>query len=246
MICAIGSVQRQLNVHGNVLEIGVHHGRLFILLYLLSGLGESAVAVDLFGMQELNIDKSGGGNLKAFLANMRRHADVDRLIVHEGDSNKLTGAELRRIGGDAFRLISIDGGHTRETTMHDLAIAEDALAEGGVIILDDFFSEFFPEVAEGTFRYFSERERPVVPFAIGGNKVMFCAKPWADRYSRTLSALSPKTAWRDFLGSRVLCLNFMPRSLAERIGETSGWRAIKDIWPMQFARRIYRDMLRPH
>jgi hypothetical protein len=46
-------------------------------------------------------------------------------------------------------------------------------------MLDDLFSGFFAEVAEGTFRYFLEKPRSIVPFAIGANKTMFCGRQWA-------------------------------------------------------------------
>ena len=45
-IPALVERQRTLGVSGGVAEIGVHHGKLFILLYLLSR--EKAVAIDLF------------------------------------------------------------------------------------------------------------------------------------------------------------------------------------------------------
>src|SRR6478735_1435937 len=35
-ICTLSQRQRELNVVGSVAEIGIHHGKLFILLYLLS------------------------------------------------------------------------------------------------------------------------------------------------------------------------------------------------------------------
>ena len=245
MIVAVASAQARAGISGNVAEIGVHHGRLFILLYLLSRPPEKAVAADLFSLQHLNVDHSGEGDLAAFLRNMQQHADTERLIVHEGDSMALDGAILTHLaGGSKFRLISIDGGHTREITMRDLATAEAALAEGGVIILDDFFSEFFPEVAEGTFRYFVEAPRSIVPFAIGANKVLFCAPNRAEDYASALMGLTDKWAWRDFLGGHALCLNFEPLSFAERFGKLRLWQLVKHTGPLKLARAAYRATFR--
>jgi Methyltransferase domain len=245
MIVAVASAQARAGISGNVAEIGVHRGRLFILLYLLSRPPEKAVAVDLFSLQHLNVDHSGEGDLAAFLRNMRKHADTERLVVHEGDSMALDGATLARLaGGSKFRLISIDGGHTREITMHDLATAEAALAEGGVIILDDFFSQFFPEVAEGTFRYFVEASRSIIPFAVGANKVLFCAPSRAEDYTSALMGLVDKWAWRNFLGGRVLCLNFQPISFAERFGKLRSWQSVKDFGPFKLARAVCRATFR--
>ncbi len=238
MVVAIAAVQRAQAVGGHIAEIGVHRGRLFILLYLLRRDGERALAIDLFSDQERNPEHSGHGDLDIFRANMARHADTDSLVVHEGDSTAIDGATVTRLLGGACRLFSIDGGHTPEITAHDLAVAEAALAPGGVIILDDVFNEMWPGVSEGLNRYFHAR-RGIVPFAIGGNKTFLCAPPFAARYIDALRPIAVKTAERDFLGARVLCCDFAPLSLAERVGRYAAWRAVKDIGPLKIARRAY-------
>jgi hypothetical protein len=85
MIATLSAVQEARHIRGNVAEIGIHHGKVFILLYLLTRGEERAVAVDLFANQTLNIDDSGAaGDLDKFRANLARHADADmrRLVVH--------------------------------------------------------------------------------------------------------------------------------------------------------------------
>jgi hypothetical protein len=240
MIATLSAVQKAQRVNGNVAEIGVHHGKLFILLYLLARGDERAVAVDLFADQTRNVDQSGAGDLDKFLVNLARHADADmrRLVVHEGDSTALDGAALRRLAGGAYRLISIDGGHTAETTAHDLAIAVEALASGGVIILDDYFNEMWPGVSEGVHRYFRER-RSILPFASGANKMFFCAPDAIPLYVDSLRAIATKTLERDFLGTRILCCNFAPLPFGERVGKDSRWRAVKDSGPVRIARQAY-------
>ena len=44
-VVALTDRQRTLDITGGVAEIGVHHGKLFILLYLLGGDGEKAVGL---------------------------------------------------------------------------------------------------------------------------------------------------------------------------------------------------------
>ena len=146
-IVLLSEEQRRSRLSGGVAEIGVHHGKLFILLYLLSSDNELAVAIDLFSHQELNIDHSGAGDLECFKRNLCRHADTRRLVVHEGDSMQLTAAQLLELGGGPLRMISIDGGHTADITAHDLATAEGALAEGGIVLLDDCFKEILLRAA---------------------------------------------------------------------------------------------------
>ena len=71
-VAAIGREQQRLGLTGAVGEIGVHHGRLFILLYLLSAPEERAFAVDVFSDQTRNVDESGRGNEAIFLSNLSR------------------------------------------------------------------------------------------------------------------------------------------------------------------------------
>jgi len=148
---------------------------------------------------------------------------MQRLVVHEGDGNALDVAALKRLAGGAYRLISIDGGHTAETTAHDVAIAAEALAPGGVIILDDCFNEMWPGVSEGVHRYFRE-PRGILPFATGAGRMLFCAPGAIPLYVDSLRAIATKTLVHNFLGARILCCDFAPLPFTERIGRDRRWR----------------------
>jgi hypothetical protein len=219
--------------HAIVLLSQQQRSKLFILLYLLAANDEPAVAIDLFSHQHLNVDRSGAGNLDRFKRNLRRHADLSRLVVHEGDSTELTAAHLLELGRGPFRLFSIDGGHTAEITAHDLSTAEGALAEGGIVILDDCFNEAWPGVSDGVHRYFS-KPRSIVPFGIGAGKTFFCQQAFAQRYSAVLKKMDAKAVEHDFLGNRVVCFNFTPWTL-------SGW--IRKVDAGRMIRRVYHDLL---
>ena len=232
-IVLLSEEQRRSRLSGGVAEIGVHHGKLFILLYLLSSDNELAVAIDLFSHQQLNVDHSGAGDLERFKKNLIRHADTGRLVVHEGDSTLLTAERLRELGRGPFRLISIDGGHTPEITAHDLATCEGALAKRGIVILDDCFNEEWPGVSDGVHLYFSE-PRSIVPFAVGVGKTLFCHREFAPRYTAVLREMDESAIEHDFLCNRVVCFNFTPWTL-------SGWIRKVDAWRM--LRRIYHDLL---
>jgi hypothetical protein len=65
-VIAFAKWQDENNVHGDVAEIGVHHGRFFILLANLRRRHERAFAIDIFGDQHLNVDKSGQGDLSKY------------------------------------------------------------------------------------------------------------------------------------------------------------------------------------
>jgi len=228
-IIRLSEEQRREGVPGGVAEIGVHHGKLFILLYLLGENGEAAVAVDLFSHQELNIDHSGEGDLERFKRNLKRHADTNRLVVHEGDSTQLSAAQLRELGRGPLRLISIDGGHTAEITAHDLATAEGALAEGGIVILDDCFKEMWPGVIDGVHRHFAT-PRSIVPFGIGSNKTFFCHPEFALRYADALRGLEVNSVEQEFLGHPVVSFEYAPRTLGAWYRKVDAWRAVRQAY----------------
>ena len=120
LISQLADVQ---TVRGAVGEIGVHHGKLFLLLELCRSAGEGAVAVDLFEMQDQNIDGSGRGNVKKFRRNLARFAArPSDVVVHSADSTRLATGSLLGLAGAPFRLFSVDGGHTAEITVSDLQL----------------------------------------------------------------------------------------------------------------------------
>jgi len=186
--------QDAAGLRGAMCEIGVHHGRLFIMLCLAASSGEQAIAYDLFARQDENVDGSGRGDLQILLRNLERH-QCDRSRVKAVQINSLTLDADRVIAdcGSRPRAFSIDGGHTAEVTCHDLATAHRAICRGGVIILDDFFNEQWPGVAEGAYRYMTSQPGGLIPIAIAGNKVLFTDDAeWAENYKRSLEGLKRK------------------------------------------------------
>ena len=239
LMVALAKAQEEWGIKGNVLEIGVHHGKLFILLSLFTTEGEKAVAVDLFDDQARNIDASGHGDLEKFEKNVKQHSDYNRVVIHAGDSTELSSSTLIELGGGPFRFISVDGGHTPEITAHDLATAEGALAPGGVIILDDCFNEFWPGVSDGVHDYFSNTKRTIVPFATGGNKTFFSAPEFAARYIEVIRPVPTKTAMHSFIGCQILCCDFKPLTLHERVGQHVLWRSVRDYGAVKIGRGAY-------
>lgn len=193
-VAAIGREQQRLGLTGAVGEIGVHHGRLFILLYLLSAPEERAFAVDVFSDQTRNVDESGRGNEAIFLSNLSRHAGgSERVELFACDSNQLRPEDIKsRVG--CCRLISVDGGHTADTTENDLRLADVLLIEGGVCILDDYFNPMWPDVSAGAARYFLSPGIRLHPFLIIPDKLFLTAGEGdAEEYLAVMARMFP---WR--------------------------------------------------
>jgi Methyltransferase domain len=144
IIVDLSHIQVNAGFEGAVGEIGVHMGRLFILLKLLASPHEKAIAIDVFEDQHLNVDRSGCGDQIAFLTNLERWASTRDVELIQRSSLEVSPEEIiARVG--KCRIISVDAGHTEECTVNDLYLAEAAASDHGIIILDDFFNAYWPD-----------------------------------------------------------------------------------------------------
>lgn len=224
---------------GNVGEIGVHHGRYFILLELLRRDGERAAAIDVFDLQHLNRDKSGKGSKEKLRANLLRYGSGrDGLDLIEADSLSLAPKDLP----GPFRLFSVDGGHTSEHALNDLRLAEAVCTPGGVVMLDDILNQPWCEVVYGFARY-KEAGGSLAPFAIFGGKLFLTndeqmAAVYRTEAEQIFGGRYPLVS-RDFFGSR-LCTHGPRAHIRVRVS-----KALRSNWPGRWAMRLY-DQLRPY
>ena len=203
MIANLMIEQRRAGLRGDVCEIGVHHGRLFLVLANATTSGERAVAVDVFGDQEKNIDASGSGDRAVFERNLATYAPraVVEIIQESSLDLHRTGFPSRR-----FRFVSIDGGHTAPTVENDLRLAERTLIGGGVVALDDILSSHWTGVLTGLAAYVAAGGT-LVPFALVPNKLLLTTDgAAADRgraWLRRLFPLALAKTGLEFLGGTV-------------------------------------------
>jgi Methyltransferase domain len=186
-VVEIARIQAAHGFKGSVAEIGVHMGRLFILLRLLAGPDERALALDVFQDQQLNTDGSGAGDENRFRENVERWASMDNVEVIQASSMNVTASEIVSKVGPC-RLFSIDGGHTAECTLNDLRLAEHAVTGFGVVILDDYFNPSWPDVSTGAARFFADSSTSLRPFAITPNKVYLARQAYHGLYAAELRA----------------------------------------------------------
>ncbi len=174
--------QVRAGLRGNVCEIGVHHGRLFLVLANALAPGERAVAVDVFGDQEKNVDRSGQGDRAVFERNLARYAPAAPVEIVQESS-----LDLERLGflSHRFRFVSIDGGHTGPTVANDLRLAERTLLGGGIVALDDILSSHWTGVLTGLAAYV-RAGGTLVPFALVPNKLLLTTGQAAAAEGRAL------------------------------------------------------------
>jgi hypothetical protein len=229
-IAALSTYQVDSGLRGAVAEIGVHHGKLFFVLYLTTMSDEAAIAIDVFAAQYLNLDKSGRGDKSVFLNHARRLSPkLDGLKIIEDSSLNIMPDQIMAEGG-AVRLFSIDGAHTEEATINDIKLAESSIAEHGIVVLDDVFNEMWPEVSGALSKYLTNS--PVLsPFAITPGKVLMARQPFSRKYGQFLQSAFPKRVDKHarLYGHDVPIIGVMPWTIKRRLGRTKVG---------QFAKRI--------
>jgi hypothetical protein len=186
IILAVQHAQNESNLIGSAVEIGLHHGKSFIALCMGLRDGEVAYGIDLFENQDLNLDHSGRGNALLLEKNLLRFGiSRDRIFLDARASEQVTPTDILSTAGPA-RIFSIDGGHWQDVVINDLRLAESVMADCGVIALDDFHRSEWPEVSAGYFSWRQDRNRDIVPFAIGFNKLYLCLRDKGPFYQAAL------------------------------------------------------------
>lgn len=190
-----------INRTGGIAEIGVHHGKFYIMLNHVTQPTEVSFAIDVFGMQHLNIDNSGMGDRYMFEQNLKQYD------IHKGENTKILEMDslslTQQIPDSSLRFMSIDGGHTVEHTMYDLRLAERLIANEGVIILDDIMGEYWCGVTEGYIKY-ALTYPSIVPFAMGLNKLFLCKLSHQEHYLKIMKNLSGKIT--KFVGYQIVII----------------------------------------
>jgi hypothetical protein len=196
-----------INKQGGCLEIGVHHGKFYILLNSVIEPNSNSYALDVFDNQSLNIDRSGMGSLEAFNNNLikyDRHKGGNSKIVI-GDSTDPLIIKSFHESDVPFRFISIDGGHTAEHTVSDLALANNLISNQGVVILDDILNYHWLGVIEGTVAFLNSKPT-LVPFAIGHNKLLFAKLSFKSYYLNIFNQSPLKSKVVNFFGHILVAL----------------------------------------
>jgi hypothetical protein len=191
IVRSLADLQARDGVDGPVAEIGVHHGRIIIGLMLIKRSASKSLAIDLFDLQQFNLDHSGKGDLEIFRRNVEEHyGDPDAVGIVKGDSLSLGMGDLADIHREyaKFSIFSIDGGHTAEHTYHDLEIAAELTAHGGIVLVDDYYNHNFPGVQEGVCKWFFDRISRFAPLCFAGGRLFLCDiahhKPYLDEVRR--------------------------------------------------------------
>lgn len=203
-----------INRHGGICEIGIHHGKLYILLNQIVDAQYKSYAVDIFENQTLNIDGSGSGNRPIFEHNVF-HYDAHQgrnTVIIAGDSTDSRLQLTNQIGPGSIRFFSIDGGHTPAHTINDLQIANQCINNEGIVILDDIMNPWWTGVIEGLAK-FLQTAPTLVPVAMGHNKLYLSKLSYQKYYTEAFGnlQLSGPRAYTNFFGHKIVTFAYHPK-----------------------------------
>ncbi len=159
---------------GGIFEIGVFAGKYLSLLYHLTDqTGERVLGLDTFQWSPRErVDENFA----------RLFGTPGRLVLTTGDSARFRPSDVVGELGGKPRFISVDGAHTAAAVLGDLTLAEQVLADGGIVAIDDVLNPRAFGVGEGAYRYFLARDgRGLAPFAYCANKLYAAHRRDVDR-----------------------------------------------------------------
>jgi len=223
VVAALLSLQLQKQIAGHLCEIGVHHGRLFLMLALARRAGERALAIDLFEDDAINTNTQHAGRDRALFRNARR-LGIEFLEeeVWKTSSFEVQPSQILKRTTGRIRFFSVDGCHLYDAVENDLNLAEGTLGDEGIIAIDDFFNVDWADVSFATSD-FLRRAKGMRAFAITSSKLFVAPAAAAEKY---LSALRGRPG----LG-RLSTVQIMGRDvLALRQGTLKkGYEAIREL-----------------
>lgn len=173
------------DVRGSLAEVGTYQGKTFVGLVKASRADERVIGFDLFPTE---VEQG----FRAALALLAPEQQA-RVTAVRQDTRALPVARWIATLGAAARFVHIDGGHTRDAILADLALAGSSLAPDALVVLDDFLHDWYPDLTEGMIEGL-RASRAIVPVAIiprsgpardGGTKLV-CATPASAAHYREL------------------------------------------------------------
>ena len=214
LIWSLIEAQKHERISGDVAEIGVWHGKLFILLSLSLAGSEKANAVDPFEMP-------GYPNFIAAFQRTLAQFEIppEKVVTHRMRSEHIPLGRASSFLGEDVRFISLDGEHRRVSIVHDLRLAKEVLSDFGVVVVDDIFSAWVPSVTEGIIDFLHQDAGDIVPFALAASdgplttgcaKVFLCKESVMSFYTDYLRRLNGGNLkmTTDFCDHDVLVFDF--------------------------------------
>jgi hypothetical protein len=165
---AVLSHQESLGQSGHLLEFGVWKGRSASLISAHARPDERLILAD---VSQLLTPET--------LAKFYRQPE----FIQTNTEDFRRACDLRPLKR-AVRFLHIDSGHEYRTTLAEMKLADDLLAEGGIACLDDFTNLNYSQILAAAFKYLYTTKTDLCFFMVTDDKGYLCRRPWYERYGR--------------------------------------------------------------
>ncbi|MGL6211266.1 MAG: class I SAM-dependent methyltransferase, partial [Paracoccaceae bacterium] len=216
---AIAPLSRLIG-EGPIAEIGVFEGKFLIGLVKTFDphMRHKHAAIDIYDLQQFNIDRAGVGKSAVLDANLAAHGIADG-IVHKVRADSLS---LRQADAEAlvhkhgkFKFFSVDGCHEVTHTMNDIEFAMSVTDNAGIISVDDYLNLDWPGVVEAVAKMYLMRNFPFVPLLFTSNKLLLCSISHHAKYLECVQAYAkarhPTTGMKEVTRFGFRGLNLKPK-----------------------------------
>ena len=174
----LDAMQKQLDVRGNIAEVGVYKGKSLALLGMLARDEEQLYAFDAYPEDYLQKTRDVVQQFCPWPLNLH---------YITGDTAAYTTAQLQDTLSGRLRLLHIDAGHEYHEVLHSLYLIAPFVSDDGIIIMDDYHDREFPGVAAAALDFcLHATPRQFAPFLIGGNKIYLCTPGNSTRYHKSI------------------------------------------------------------
>jgi predicted O-methyltransferase YrrM len=149
-------MQKQLGVHGDLVEIGAYFGRSTAVLASELRADECLLACDPFE-KETTYGYSAPptrDDVVRSVSSLRSAASDGRLEIFEGFSADLD------LSGRQFRFVHFDGSHEYADALADLRLVVDHIVPGGIIAVDDYEHPLWEGVTDAVRDFGASDPRP--------------------------------------------------------------------------------------
>ncbi|MET8624260.1 class I SAM-dependent methyltransferase [Kitasatospora sp. NPDC004669] len=242
------SHQSEAGVKGDILELGSYLGRSAVLLGDHLRTGERLTVCDLFDSEAGDADNAAEMAM-SYRKTLTRSAFESNYLAFHAELPEIVQAPTSvladgRIPAGSCRFVHVDASHLYEHVAGDIAVAKAALAEDGLVALDDYRSEHTPGVSAAVWEaVFTGGLRPVLltPMKFYGTwgdaaaaRQVLLERDWqAEGYTVDEDTIA---------GQRVLRLNYQVKTPAS-VQRSTPRRLALDLLP-PVATRATRRVLR--
>ncbi|MGW6916373.1 class I SAM-dependent methyltransferase [Kitasatospora sp. NPDC054939] len=161
------SGQTRAGTKGDLLELGTYLGRSAVLLGDHLQSGETLTVCDLFDSEAGDADNAAEMAM-SYRRTLTRSAFESNYLAFHPELPTIVQAPTSvladgRIGAGSCRFVHIDASHLYEHVAGDVDVARAALAQDGIVVLDDYRSEHTPGVSAAVWEaVFTGGLRPVL------------------------------------------------------------------------------------